>query len=140
MTEELGGFIPMPDNFEDIEMPRPVASGMYDLRIVAAELRKDEMGALQKCDGDGEEIMFNIRIEFVESPDTPGIFHNLMMSTNASKAFTKAMQKKFLESFGIDPFAIDPEGRCFIGATWSQAKVKYVAAKGQFRERNELDL
>lgn len=134
----MSDFIPMPSDFEEIEEAKPVAGGLYALRIASAELRKEEDGS-NKTSKNGE-LMFSLRIEFEDQPDNPAIFHNLMMPNEDSKPFTKVMTKKFLQIFNIDPYTIDAEGQCFLGASNPSAKVRYVPAKGEFRERNELDL
>ncbi len=133
----MSDFIPMPTDFEEIEEVKPLAGGLYALRIESAELRRTENGE-PKLAKSGE-MMFNIRIGFEDQPDAPSIFHNLMMPVQDSKPFTKVMTKKFLELFGIDPYTIDIEGQCFLGASNPNVKVKYVAA-GQYPEKNELDL
>ena len=134
----MSDFIPMPSDFNEIKEAQPVAGGLYSLRIDSAELRKDESGA-NKTSKNGE-IMFNIKILFEDQPDNPPIYHNLMMPMENSKPFTKIQTRKFLELFKIDPYSIDAEGQCFLGASAQAAKVKYVPAKGEWREKNELDL
>jgi len=134
----MSDFIPMPSDFEDIKEPEPAAGGLYALRIASAELRKNEDGS-NKTSKNGE-LMFNIRVEFVDYPDNPSIFHNLMMPGEDSKPFTKVMTKKFLEVFNIDPYTIDPEGQCFIGMNSPSVKGKFVGAKDGYPAKNELDL
>lgn len=134
----MSDFIPMPSDFEDIKEPVPTPNGLYALRIADAELKKEEDGS-NKVSKNGE-LMFNIRIEFIDYPDNPNIFHNLIMPNEDSKPFTKVMTKKFLEVFNIDPYTIDEEGQCFHGMNNPSVKVKFVAAKGEYRARNELDL
>jgi len=134
----MSDFIPMPSDFEDIKEPEPVAGGMFALRIAAAELKTNEDGS-NKVSKNGE-MMFNIRIEFEDYPDNPALWHNLIMPNDNSKPFTKVMTKKFLEIFGVDPYTIDKEATCFIGMSSPDVKVKYVAASGEYRHKNEIDM
>ena len=129
----MSDFIPMPDNFNDIKEPAPVADGFYALRVVSAKLK-------EKKTKNGE-VMFRVDIENTDNPDCPTIFHNLIMPNQDTKPFTALMMKRFCLTFGVDPNQIDPAGSCFQGAE-TNCKLKYVAKdeEGGYPAKNELVL
>ncbi len=87
----------LPENFTEIEEPKPLAPGMYYLNIVDATAKESKNGA----------AMIVLRLDFEEHPDAPTIFHHLVAPTqkNIKDGHGNMMWlniKKFLSVFEIN--------------------------------------
>ena len=126
----MSDFIAMPEDFDAIEEDKPVAAGLYNVRIFKAEMS-------EKLTRGGDQ-MFKLQVEFVDYPDAPGIFHNLIVPRTESKKFIKQLYKRFVQAFNVDPQTIDLGGNCFLGLECN-CPVKFTTSE-EYGDKNELDL